>query len=524
MARTPRRECEACGSPLDAEQRYCLVCGTRAGARSRHLDTLLSRMRAERRPAPPPEEAPCVPPARTRGLPRLPGPWVSAALVLLFVGFGALLGDTRAGAGAGRLDAAVPALKLVVPAHAAVSPSAGTGSAPASEPPSSSPEPTPEPSPAPAGGTGTTTTPSSPAPAAPAEAKPKAEKKKKPVAAKLTDVKHVFLIVLDDEPYALDFGPESKAAYITRTLEPKGELLIRYDAVAHEQLPNAIALISGQGPNAQTAADCPSYTALTPTSAGADEQVNGEGCVYPASVQTLPGQLESKHLTWRAYLQGLEEGTGAPAACAHPAAGAQDPTFASGAYAGFRDPFVYFSSITSNSQCAADVVGLTPLAHDLAGPASAVPALSYIVPGRCEDGGPAACTAGAPTGPADTSAFLEKVIPEITASKAYKSNGLIVITTDEAPSTGEFADSSSCCGQPAYPNLTTTGFQHGGGIVGALLISPFVKGGTTSPEQYDHYSLLKTVEAIFGVPSIGYAALPAVQPFSAQLLDAPLAR
>jgi phosphatidylinositol-3-phosphatase len=106
------------------------------------------------------------------------------------------------------------------------------------------------------------------------------------------------------------------------------------------------------------------------------------------------------------------------------------------------------------------------------------------------------------------------------ASKAYKSNGLIVITADEAPSSGEFGDSSSCCGQPAYPNLTTSGLRHGGGVVGALLLSPLIKGGTTSQEPYNHYSLLRTVEDVFGLSHLGYAALPAVTAFNASLLNA----
>jgi hypothetical protein len=107
------------------------------------------------------------------------------------------------------------------------------------------------------------------------------------------------------------------------------------------------------------------------------------------------------------------------------------------------------------------------------------------------------------------------------ASKAYRHGGLLVITSDEAPSTGEYADSSSCCGQPAYPNLTTAGLRHGGGVVGALLLSPLIKGGTTAPEAYNHYSLLRTVEDVFGLSHIGYAALPAVKSLSPTLLNAP---
>jgi hypothetical protein len=104
------------------------------------------------------------------------------------------------------------------------------------------------------------------------------------------------------------------------------------------------------------------------------------------------------------------------------------------------------------------------------------------------------------------------VVPEITASKAYRQNGLLVITGDEAPSTGEFADSSSCCGQPAFPNLaSSSGARKGGGSVGALLLSPFVKAASTNEEPFNHFSLLRTVEDLFGLAHLGYAAGSGVQ-------------
>jgi hypothetical protein len=114
--------------------------------------------------------------------------------------------------------------------------------------------------------------------------------------------------------------------------------------------------------------------------------------------------------------------------------------------------------------------------------------------------------------------FLQDTVSEITASKAYKQSGLIVITSDEAPSSGEFGDSSSCCGQPRFPNLAAASKSptpRGGGAVGALLLSPFVKGATTSQEQFNHFSLLRTIEDFFGVKHLGYADLPSVKSFEA---------
>ena len=123
------------------------------------------------------------------------------------------------------------------------------------------------------------------------------------------------------------------------------------------------------------------------------------------------------------------------------------------------------------------------LKDDLAS-AKSTPSFSYIVPGRCDDGDPTPCTPGAPAGMEAADGWLAKVVPEILGSKAYKESGLLVITIDEAPSSGEYADSSSCCGQPTYPNLPAPSGalgKPGGGQVGALLLSPFVKGGNLAP-------------------------------------------
>ncbi len=519
------RRCAECGSPLDADQRYCLTCGVRAGERSPRLSALLARIPGSA--ATPAETAPETADAVGREPLRLPGPRISGLLVAVFVVFGALIGN----AGAGESAPPARAVRLVVPgsnASAAQSPTPGSSESGAAEGAPEPPEPEPEATPAPAApsggssagaqnsgsgsgggsggaaGGGSSTKPNPP-PAAPAR--------------KLTAIKHVFLIVLSDQPYAAEFG-EGGGHYLSHALEGKGEVLLRYDAVAHEQLPNEIALLSGQGPTAQTAANCPTFSALAPASSGPEEQALGDGCVYPASVQTLPGQLEAKHLRWRAYLEGLGEAPGQPTPCPHPAVGTADPYAAGGAYASYRNPFVYFEAITQAASCETSDVGLTGLKADLAGPAKGAPAFSYIVPDRCHDGGPTPCAPGAPAGPAGAASWLEGVVPSILASKAYKQGGLLVITSDEAPSTGEFADSSSCCGQPSYPNYTSPEIDHGGGDVGALLLSPFIKGGTSTQDPYDHFSLLRTIEDVFGLRHLGYAGLPAVKSFSASLLNA----
>ena len=55
---------------------------------------------------------------------------------------------------------------------------------------------------------------------------------------------------------------------------------------------------------------------------------------------------------------------------------------------------------------------------------------------------------------------------------------------------------------PAQPGITGPG----GGRIGALVIAPgFVKPGTTTSRPYNHYSLLASLEDVFGLKRLGYA-------------------
>jgi hypothetical protein len=474
---------------------------------------------------------------------------VWAALVPVFLGFGVIVGRVTGSPADYTLEASTrPHLKLILPpaAPAAASDSGAAEASPPAAEAVATPSPSAEGSSSEGEGEGTSGE-SSPAAGKTGAKSPSGKggssgssggKGGSPAAApggsssKLPPVKHVFVIMLSDQPYASVFGPSSQSGYLSRTLEHKGELLVRYYAVAHQQLANEIALISGQGPTVQTAANCPNYSPIAPATVGSDEQVTGTGCVYPSSTQTLVGQLAAKRMPWRAYLEGMGEGAGAESGgadgdCGHPALGAADPTSgatppAGQAYATWRNPFVYFSSLTDAPACEADDVGLNQLSADLATP-SRTPSFAYIVPDLCHDGSPTPCASGAPAGLGAAEGFLKRVVPEILRSKAYKESGLLAITVDQAPSSGEGADSSSCCGQPQFPNLpaSATGLApEGGGQVGALLLSPFIKGGGVSQEPYSHFSLLRTIEDLFGLKHLGYAGLSKVSSFEPSMFSA----
>jgi hypothetical protein len=333
----------------------------------------------------------------------------------------------------------------------------------------------------------------------------------------LPEVKHLFVIMLGENGFEETFGPTATAApYLSQTLPEQGELLANYYAVAQGQLANQTALLSGQGPTEELVAGCPAPTPVDvlPGTVRADtatttEQVEGNGCVFPAAVETLPGQLAAKELKWKAYVEEAVPGTPEPPTCAR--------------------PFGLFHSLLDDPKCAESVAGLPQLAKDLKAPKK-TPTLSYIVPNRCHLGAVEPCEEGQPTGPAAAEPFLKEVVPQIVASKAYAEGGLLLITSAQAPQTGATPDASSCCGTPAYPNLPplpeevpVAGVKKsgGGGQVGLLLVSNLVKPGTVDETTVaNHFTLLLTIEELFGLEKLGYANEPALVPLEPSLFNA----
>jgi len=349
--------------------------------------------------------------------------------------------------------------------------------------------------------------------------------------AGLPPIEHVFLVVLGDRGYEEAFGEGSPAPYLSKTLRGKGELLSNYYAVTQGDLANEIALVSGQGPTGAATANCPEYTDIQPGTVGEKEQVIGEGCVYPSATQTLPGQLTAAKKTWKAYVEDVGNGgPGQPGTCRHPALGGHDEAGApraGDAYETWRNPFVYFHSLVDGPECAERDVGLEQLEADLK-VEKKTPSLSYIVPDACHDGSEQPCEPGQPAGLAAAEPFLEKVVPEIEASAAYKKGGLIAITFAQAPQVGSAADASSCCATPEYPNLPpleaapATGPvkpKGGGGRVGMLLLSPFVEPNSSNENFYNHFSLLLSIEELFHLTPIAYAVNEAMLAFDSSVYN-----
>ena len=147
------------------------------------------------------------------------------------------------------------------------------------------------------------------------------------------------------------------------------------------------------------------------------------------------------------------------------------------------------------------------LAQDLRSE-STTPRFAFVTPNLCSDGHDATCInqPGAPTAGANIDAFLATWVPKITGSPAFKKDGLLIVTFDEADVTGPGADAGACCNEQPGPAAALPGLTGpGGGRTGTVLISPFIRPGTVSTVPYNHFSTLGTIENLLGLGRLGQA-------------------
>src|SRR6266568_2232913 len=183
----------------------------------------------------------------------------------------------------------------------------------------------------------------------------------------VSKIRHVFVIVLENESFSTTFGPTSPAPFLARTLPSEGALLTQYFGVGHVSNDNYLAMVSGQAPNPDTQSDCQVYSDFVgPGTTVPPGQAVGTGCVFPRSVSTVANQLTAAGRDWRGYMEEMgnipsrDGGTD----CGHPTLNSTDRTqsaVSGDGYATRHNPFVYFHSIIDNqSYCNNHVIPLLP--------------------------------------------------------------------------------------------------------------------------------------------------------------------
>jgi len=176
----------------------------------------------------------------------------------------------------------------------------------------------------------------------------------------------------------------------------------------------------------------------------------------------LTDQLDAAHKSWKAYMEDMPS-----------------PCFVgdAGDYAQKHNPFIYFDDIRNNPARCANIVPLTRFGSDLA--ANALPNLVWITPNLCHDMHDCDVSTG--------DNWLKGFLPQILDSPAWKSSALFLLWDEGVSNAG-------CC-QIAQ-----------GGHIPMLVISSLGKPGYVSTVNYDHASVLLTIEKAWGLPRLGDAA------------------
>ncbi len=167
---------------------------------------------------------------------------------------------------------------------------------------------------------------------------------------------------------------------------------------------------------------------------------------------TLVDSLEKSGKTWKAYMDSMPS-----------------PCFTGNAvpYAMKHNPFIYFNTIRSNPERCNKIVPYTQLEKDLK--SDSLPHFVWITPDMCHDMHDCSIAVG--------DQWLATQIPLLLTSPAFTAQkSLLIITWDE----GYASDNR----------------------IATALIGAHVKKKFSSETFYNHYSLLRTIEEIWGLPTL----------------------
>jgi hypothetical protein len=252
--------------------------------------------------------------------------------------------------------------------------------------------------------------------------------------------RRVWLIVLENRSYDQLIG-NGDAPFLNSLAERYGRAT-DYHALARPSQPNYLALLSGS------------------TQGVSDDRS------HDLTAVTLLDELEAAGHTWHVFAENV------PPGC-YQGDRASDGRDGSGTYARKHEPAISFVSISANPDRCSHISDLTSFSPDAAD-------FNLIIPNLCHDMHDCSTHAG------DT--WLSTFVPRITGSSAFRQDGLLLITVDEA------ADNDKS--------------QH----VMLLYAAQGVAPGARARGRADHYALLRSIQTIFGLDCLAQSCKAAAIP------------
>lgn len=201
----------------------------------------------------------------------------------------------------------------------------------------------------------------------------------------------------------------------------------------------------------------PNYVALT----GGAKNGIGTNCKQCDTEQpNLLNQLDAHGVDWRAYFEGLPKG--------------DRLTSRTTRYNPFYNPFGYYERVSDPKKSRGGIVAFDRLRKDLA--SRRLQQFSWIAPNVFHDGHNHSLQG------ADR--FASKLVPRVL--RALGPNGVLYLTWDE----GRDSDRAGVRG------------ESGGGQVALIAAGGAARPGARIAVPANHYALLRTIEAGFGLPAL----------------------
>jgi phospholipase C len=207
------------------------------------------------------------------------------------------------------------------------------------------------------------------------------------------------------------------------------------------------------------------------------EKSQGPFTLPPSSVPSIADVLNTYDISWGYYGEAWT-------------AYVQDPSYyAEGSeYCNICNPFLYETQIMTGNNRDGVPYRIANL-HDTTDLYDAIrtdnlPAVAYVKPSGVNDGHPESSTTAIFEG------FVQKIVSAVQKNKKLAGSTAILITVDEG---GGYYDSGY---------VQQLDFFGDGTRIPLLIVSPWTKGGHISHAYSDHASVVKFIEANWGLPTI----------------------
>ena len=291
-------------------------------------------------------------------------------------------------------------------------------------------------------------------------------------------IRHVLVVMMENLSYRQVVG-NANAPFQTSLARQCGVATAEF-AATHTSGANYLAVSAGE------------YPPSSPPGCGGIQQ-----CADASN--NLYNQLGSAGLSWAGFEEAM------PSPCDPSSSGPVANGHA--AYSVGHNPIVFYTDIP-HAACVANDVPVADLTAESgafwnAAQNQTLPAFSFLTPSAADDNeGGKTKALGEQIG----DAWLQRFVATLQQSASYQSgNTLVLIAYDEGEG-GDFAVGENCTNMSLDLPVTNGVSAHQDSChVPLFVVYPYTAAGDADATFFDHYSITRTVEDLFGLPYLAHA-------------------